>query len=320
MIELTKFEDIKKAKENFPDYVKHTPLLRAEKLDELLNHKVYFKPECLQTTGSFKVRGATNKILSLTQEEKDKGIIASSSGNHGLGVALSSNMLGVQCTLVLPTNAPMTKVDGAKALGANVIQHGFGSIERYKKLYEIMDEEGQTLVHSYNDPVLIAGQGTVGYEIMLDLPDVDVVVVPLGAGGLLAGVCLAVKSMNPNVKVIGVEPEAIPRYTESFKVGHPVEVELKNTLADGLMVTKTGEYTYPLIEKYVDEIVTVSDDYIQEALTHTIFKGKLLVEPSAVIGIAASLSNIIKFAPKTKVCYVLTGGNIDAEVLIDLVK
>lgn len=319
-IQLTKFEDIKKARENFPAYVQHTPLVRAEKLDELLGQQVYLKPECLQTTGSFKVRGATNKILSLTDEEKAKGIIASSSGNHGLGVAYSSHKLGVQATLVLPTNAPKTKVDGAKALGARVIIHGFGSIERYKKLYEIQAEEGQTLVHSYNDPVLVAGQGTVGYEIMLDLPDVDVVVVPLGAGGLMAGVSLAVKSMNPKTKVIGVEPEAIPRYTESFKAGHPVEVELKDTLADGLMVTKTGEYTYPLIKENVDEVLTISDDYIKEALKHTIFKSKLLVEPSSVVGIAAALSGKIKTAPGAKVCYVLTGGNIDPEKLIELIK
>lgn len=319
-MELTKFEDIVRARRNFPSYVKKTPLLRAEKLDEVLGQTVYLKPECLQTTGSFKVRGATNKILSLGEEEKAKGIIASSSGNHGLGVALSANMLGVKCKLVLPTNAPKTKVDGAIALGAEVILHGFGSIERYKKLYEIMEVEGQTLVHSYNDPVLIAGQGTVGYEIMVDLPDVDVVVVPLGAGGLMAGVALAVKSMNKKTRVIGVEPAAIPRYTESLKAGHPVEVELKDTLADGLMVTKTGEYTYPIIKEYVDEIVTVEDEYIIEAMKHVIFKGKILTEPSAVIGIAAALAGKINTKPADKVCYIVTGGNIDPDKLIDIIK
>ena len=182
-----KLSDIEAASERLHPYVKHTPLLRSEALDEVLGCEVYFKPECLQLTGSFKIRGASNKILTMTDEEKEKGIIASSSGNHALGVASAAKMLGITATLVLPTNAPQVKVDNAKKLGAEVIQHGFGSIERYKKLYEIVDEKHYSVVHSFNDPMLIAGQGTVGYEIMQDLKDVDTVVVPLGGGGVLAG-------------------------------------------------------------------------------------------------------------------------------------
>lgn len=226
----------------------------------------------------------------MTDEERGKGIIASSSGNHAQGVAYASKKLGVKATLVLPVNAPKSKIQGTKALGAEVILYGYDSIQRYKKLYEIKAEKGYTLVHSYNDPKLIAGQGTVGYEIIQDMNDVNVVVVPLGGGGLLAGVSLAIKEINPKVRIIGVEPEAIPRYSESRKANAPVEVEMKDTIADGLMITKTGEYTYPLIQKYVDDIVTVEDKYIYTALDKILFSTKLLVEPSAAIGVAAALS------------------------------
>lgn len=281
---------------------------------------MYFKPECLQLTGSFKIRGASNKILTMTDEEKEKGIIASSSGNHALGVAYAAKMLGIKATLVLPTNAPQVKVDNAKKLGAEVIQHGFGSIERYKKLYEIVDEKHYSVVHSFNDPMLIAGQGTVGYEIMQDLKDVDTVVVPLGGGGVLAGVATAVKSINPKCRVIGAEPERIPRYSESRKQGKPVTVELKDTLADGLMITTTGTNTYPLIEEYVDEIVPVPEYAIAKALNYIVYKAKVVVEPSAAIGVAALISGGFKVKPGEKVCFVLTGGNIDPKKLVDLTE
>lgn len=311
-------DDIKAASERLAPYVKRTPILRTEKLDDDLGCEVYFKPECLQKTGSFKIRGATNKILSLTQEEKDRGIIASSSGNHAQGVAYAAGLLGIKATIVLPTNAPQVKVDNTRALGAEVVQYGFGSIERYKKLYEIVAEKGYTVVHSFNDPALIAGQGTVGYEIMQDLSDVDTVVVPLGGGGVLAGVAVAVKESNPAVRVVGVEPSRIPRYSESRKAGKPVEVELQDTVADGLMITTTGSNTYPIIEKYVDEVIPVDDEYIVRALNEIVYKGKVLVEPSAAIGVAAVLSGALKVRKDEKVCFVLTGGNIDPNKLCEL--
>ena len=311
-------DDIKAASERLAPYVKRTPILRAEKLEDDLGCEVYFKPECLQKTGSFKIRGATNKILTLTQEEKDRGIIASSSGNHAQGVAYAAGLLGIKATIVLPTNAPQVKVDNTRALGAEVVQYGFGSIERYKKLYEIVAEKGYTVIHSFNDPALIAGQGTVGYEIMQDLSDVDTVVVPLGGGGVLAGVAVAVKESNPAVRVVGVEPSRIPRYSESRKAGKPVEVELQDTVADGLMITTTGSNTYPIIEKYVDEVIPVADEYIVRALNEIVYKGKVLVEPSAAIGVAAVLSGALKVRKDEKVCFVLTGGNIDPNKLCEL--
>ncbi|NLA90089.1 MAG: pyridoxal-phosphate dependent enzyme [Synergistaceae bacterium] len=319
MAKITRLEDIKKAAKRIEGKVRRTPLLREDRLDELFGAEVYLKPENLQVTGSFKIRGATNKILSLTDEERSRGIIASSSGNHAQGVAYAAKTLGIRATLVLPENAPKSKVEGSKKLGAEVILHGFDSIERYKKLYEIQDEKGYTLVHSYNDPDLIAGQGTSGLEIMEDLPDVDTVVVPLGGGGLLAGVAAAVKETRPSVRVIGVEPANIQRYAESRKAGKPVQVEMGPTLADGLMITVTGENNYPLIDKYVDEIVPASDDFIYKALMEIVFRGKVLIEPSASVGVAAALEGSFKVKPGEKICFFLSGGNIDPEKLADFI-
>lgn len=312
--------DIQQAGERIKPYVKRTPLLRAEKLGELLGCDAYIKPECLQLTGSFKIRGATNKILSMTDEERAKGIIASSSGNHAQGVAFAARMLGIKATIVLPTNAPQVKVDGTRALGAEVVQYGYGSIERYKKLYEIVDEKGYTVVHSYNDPMLIAGQGTVGYEIMQDLAEVDTVIVPLGGGGLMAGVAVAIKEINPKIRVIGAEPAAIPRYYASRQAGEPVEVEMKDTVADGLMICVTGSNTYPIIEKYVDEVVTVEDEYIVKALGEIVFRSKVLVEASAAVGVGAVLGGKVKVRPDEKVAFVLSGGNIDPGNLIKFIS
>lgn len=313
-------QNIRKARERIGEKVRRTPLLRADKLDALVGGEVWLKPENLQITGSFKIRGAMNKILSLTDEERGKGIIASSSGNHAQGVAYAANMLGVHATLVLPENAPQSKINGTKALGAEVVLHGFDSIQRYKKLYEIKAEKGYTLVHSFNDVELMAGQGTSGLEIFEDLPEVDTVVVPLGGGGLLAGVATALKESRSSIRVVGVEPEHIARYVESRKAGKPVEVPMGPTLADGLMITTTGDQTYPAIEKYVDEVVTASDEFIKKALNEIIFKSKLLIEPSAAIGFAAALEGTFKVKKGERVCFFLSGGNIDPDKLVSLIS
>ncbi len=313
-------KEVERAASRLEPFIKTTPVLRAERMDEALGLQVYLKPENLQLTGSFKIRGALNKMLTLTEEEKARGIIASSSGNHAQGVAYAARQLGVKVVLVLPCNAPKTKIEGCRAMGAEVVLHGYDSIERYKKLYEIQADKGYTLVHSYNDPDLIAGQGTVGYEIMQALPDVDAVVVPLGGGGILAGVAVAVKEANKRTKVIGAEPAAIPRYSASRTAGKPVEVPMQDTVADGLMITKTGEHVYPIVEKYVDELVTVQDEHIVNALRLILMEGRLLVEPSAAIGVAAALAGSLPVAPGSKVCFVLTGGNIDYERLVGMLQ
>jgi len=313
-------EDIKKASTNLKDIINKTPLIRSDTLDEFLGCKVYFKPENLQKTGSFKIRGASNRILNLTDKEKDKGIIASSSGNHAQGVAYAAKLIGVNATIVMPENAPKSKILGTEKYGANVILHGYDSIERYKHLYNLVDEYNYTVVHSFNDPDLIAGQGTVGLEIINEMPEVDCVVVPLGGGGVLSGIAVAIKESNPNCRVIGVEPEAIPRFSESLKANKPVEVPFKDTIADGLMLTKTGDNTWPIVKEYVDEVVTVKDEYIKDALKMILMKSKLLVEPSAAIGVAAALAKKIDNIENKKVVFVLTGGNIDQDRLIEIIS
>lgn len=313
-------KNIQDAYHNIKPYVRHTPLLMEERLKDLANCEVYLKPECLQITGSFKLRGAINKILSLTDSEKEKGVIATSSGNHAQGVAYAAKKLDTKATLILPENAPLIKIEGTKALGAEVILYGYNSAQRHEKLEEIVEQKFYTVIHSYDDPILIAGQGTVGYEIMEDIEGLDAIVVPLGGGGLLAGISIAVKEINPKIKVIGVEPKAVPRYSESRKLGRPVEVSIKDTIADGLVIPKPGENTFPIIANYVDEIITVNDEFIYKTLPEIIFKTKLVVEPSAVVGFAAALEGNLQLKKYEKVCFVLSGGNIDPGKLAQFIK
>ncbi|MFP4456716.1 MAG: threonine/serine dehydratase [Clostridia bacterium] len=313
-------EDIKRASKTISHIINKTSLIRVEGLDEQLGCNVYFKPENLQKTGSFKIRGASNRILNLSEEDKEKGIIASSSGNHAQGVAYAAKLADVDATVVMPKNAPESKVNGTKKYGANVILHGYDSIERYKHLYSLVDQHGYTVVHSFNDPNLIAGQGTVGLEIIQELPQADYVIVPLGGGGVLSGIAVAIKESNPNCKVIGVEPAAIPRFSKSLEKGEPVEVPFKETVADGLMLTKTGDNTWPIVKEYVDEVITVEDKSIKKALKEILMKGKLLVEPSAAIGVAAVMANKLKDIKGKNVVFVLTGGNIDFDKLIELIN
>jgi len=311
---------IKKARERIGGIVRHTPILRADKLDSLVEAEVYLKPENLQVTGSFKIRGAMNKIFALSDEERAKGIITSSSGNHSQGVAYASKMFGVKAIVLMSENTPKTKIDGTKGLGAEIVLYGSNSAQRYKKIDELIAEHGYTLVHAFNDPEVIAGGGTSGLEIIEDLPDVDTVVVPLGGGGLIGGVAVALKESRPGVRVIGVEPANIACYAASRKAGRPVEVEMGATLAEGLPLTRTGEHNYPLIEKYVDEIVTGSDPFIQKALSHIVFESKLLIEPSAAIGLAAALEGTFKVKKGERICFFISGGNIDPEKLVSLIN
>lgn len=313
-------KNIQDAYQNIKPYIRRTPLLKEERLNSLANCEVYLKPESLQITGSFKLRGAFNKILSLTDSEKEKGIIATSSGNHAQGVAYAAKKLGIKAILILPESAPLIKVEGVKALGAKVILHGQNPAQRHEKLKEIVELEGCTIINSYDDSTLIAGQGTVGNEIMEDMEKLNTIMVPLGGGGLLAGIAVAVKENNAKVRVIGIEPKAVPRYSESRRIGKPVEVLGERTIADGLVIPKPGKDNYTIIEKYVDDIITASDEFIYKALPKIVLKTKLVVEPSAVIGFAAVLEGKIKFKSNDKVCFVLSGGNIDSEKLIQFIK
>lgn len=311
--------DIQGAYGRIREYIIHTPIVQSRDLEEIIPFKVYLKAENLQITKSYKARGAFNKILGLSDEEKQKGVIAASSGNHGQGVAYAASKIGVKATIILPEDAPSVKIDGIKAFGADVILHGYTSPERFEKLEEVRKEKGYTLVHPFDDLEVAAGQGTIGLEILEDLEDVDAVIIPMSGGGLAAGVSTAIKEKNPNVEIIGIETEAMPRYFKSRQAGKPIEIPNKNTIADALKNNKPSKNNYLIIEKYVDDIYTVSDEEISYAMKNILFRANLLVEPSAAVGVAAALAGKLPFTENQKVCFILTGGNVDEKTVMEVV-
>ncbi len=307
--------DIYEAEKRIRPYTIHTPLLRCGTLDEILGCEVYLKPEMLQITGAFKMRGATNKILSLSETERSKGIICSSSGNHGQACALAGKTFKTEATVVLPEDAPQIKISKVKAFGARVLLGPRNYKERMKIVKEEQGKHGYTLVHAYEDYAVMAGQGTIALEILRDCPGIETLLVPIGGGGLISGIATAIKEINPKIRVIGVESENCAPYAESRKAGHKVEVEYLLTIADGLACREPGENPYPIIEKYVDDIVAVNEDDIKASMRLIANHAKLIAEPSSSVGIAALLGKRIKLRSDEKVCFVLTSGNWDIDLI-----
>lgn len=312
--------DIRDAQERLKPYIRHTPLLRAEKIETDFCCQIYLKPEMLQITGAFKIRGALNKSLSLTKDEISNGIIATSSGNHAQGLAYAAKMLGVKSILVLPVTTPKIKIANTKALGAEIILFDGDTAARWKRVYEIAEECNYAVVHAFEDPLVMAGQGTIGCEILEDLEEVDTVIVPMGGGGLISGIATAIKETAPSVRVIGAEPALTPKYFYSRKNKERTSLPLKNTIADGLRISVPGQNPYPIIEKYVDEIVLVEDEHIVAGMRMLAKDAKLIAEPAASIGIGALLAGNIKVKPHEKVCVVLSGGNWDLGDLAEIYK
>ncbi len=304
-------QDIREAQERLKPHIKHTPLLRAEKIEKAVGCQLYLKPETLQITGAFKIRGALNKTLSLPREEIAKGIIATSSGNHAQGLAYAARMLGVKAILVLPVTTPKIKIANTEALGAEVILFDGDTAARWKRVYEIAEENGYVPVHAFEDPLVMAGQGTIGCEILEDLEDVDTVIIPMGGGGLISGIATAIKETKPSVRVVGAEPALTPKYYHSRLNKQRTTLPLLNTIADGLRISVPGQNPFPIIERYVDEIVLVEDEHIVQGMRALAKDAKLIAEPAAAIGIGALLAGVVKVRPDEKVCVVLTGGNWD---------
>ena len=304
-------QDIREAQERLKPHIKHTPLLRAEKIEKAVGCQLYLKPETLQITGAFKIRGALNKTLSLPREEIANGIIATSSGNHAQGLAYAARMLGVKAILVLPVTTPKIKIANTEALGAEVILFDGDTAARWKRVYEIAEENGYVPVHAFEDPLVMAGQGTIGCEILEDLEDVDTVIIPMGGGGLISGIATAIKETKPSVRVVGAEPALTPKYYHSRLNKQRTTLPLQNTIADGLRISVPGQNPYPIIERYVDEIVLVEDEHIVQGMRALAKDAKLIAEPAAAIGIGALLAGVVKVRPDEKVCVVLTGGNWD---------
>lgn len=304
-------QDIHDARARLKSHVRHTPLLRAEKIEKTVGCELYLKPETLQITGAFKIRGALNKALSLPRGDIANGIIATSSGNHAQGLAYAARMLGVKAILVLPVTSPKIKIENTKALGAEVILFDGDTAARWKRVYEIAAENNYVPIHAFEDPIVMAGQGTIGCEILDDLADVDTVIVPVGGGGLISGVATAIKETKPSVRVIGAEPALTPKYYHSRINGERTTLPLLDTIADGLRISVPGQNPYPIIEKYVDEIVLVEDMYIIEGMRALAKDAKLIAEPAAAITVGALLAGSINLKPNEKVCAVLSGGNWD---------
>lgn len=311
-------QDIREAQERLRPHIRHTPLLRAEKIEKAAGCRLYLKPETLQITGAFKIRGALNKALSLSKEEIANGMIATSSGNHAQGLAYAARMLGVKAILVLPVTTPKIKIENTKALGAEVILFDGDTAARWKRVYEIAEENEYAAVHAFEDPIVMAGQGTIGCEILQDLDDVETVIVPIGGGGLISGIATAIKETKPSVRVIGAEPALTPKYFHSRMNKERTSLPLKNTIADGLRISVPGQNPYPIIERYVDEIVLVEDEHIIAGMRALAKDAKLIAEPAASIGVGALLAGSIDVKLDEKVCAVLSGGNWDLRDLAEI--
>lgn len=307
-----------KASEVLKEIIRDTDMIKAPKINPCAD--VFLKTENLQVTGSFKVRGSYFKISQLSDEEKSKGVIACSAGNHAQGVALAATKNGIKSTICLPDGAPISKVEATKRYGANVCLVKGVYDDAYNKAIELRDKEGYTFIHPFNDPDVIAGQGTIGLEILRQLPDVDVVVVPIGGGGLISGVAYTIKQLKPSCKVYGVQAQGAPSMEHSMTDGKIETLNAVNTIADGIAVKTPGDLTFELCQKYVDGIVTVSDDEIALAILTLLEQQKLIAEGAGAVPVAAVMNGKIPEIDGKKVCCVVSGGNIDVTILSRVIE
>jgi threonine dehydratase len=292
-------------------HVRHTPLLTSRLLSERTGFDVRLKAELFQRTGSYKLRGPLNKLALLTDDERRRGVVCSSAGNHAQGVALAAAMNGIRAVVVMAANATPSKIAATRAYGAEVVLHGSIWDEANEKAEQIVAEQGLTYVHPFDDLDLIAGQGTVGLEIFEDWPDVEVVVVPIGGGGLISGVSLALKSRNPDVRIVGVESSGAPAMQRSLAAGRVVTLDEVDCAIDGLKVKRVGQHTFDIVNELVDEVVTLPDAEIFDAVIWTMAHCKLVVEGAAAAPVAALLHELVRASSGANVACVLSGGNVD---------
>lgn len=307
-----------KASAVLKEIVRETDMIAAPKLNPCAN--VYLKTENLQVTGSFKIRGSYFKISQLSDEEKAKGVIACSAGNHAQGVALAAARNGIKSTICLPDGAPISKVEATKRYGAEVCLVKGVYDDAYNKAIQLRDEMGYTFIHPFNDPDVIAGQGTIGLEILHQLPEVDAVVVPIGGGGLIAGVAYTIKQLKPDCRVYGVQAAGAPSMKKSISDGEIETLAGVNTIADGIAVKTPGDLTYELCQKYVDGVVTVSDDEIALAILTLLEQQKLIAEGAGAVPVAAVMNGIIPDIEGKNVCCLVSGGNIDVTILSRVIE
>jgi threonine dehydratase len=312
-------KDIQEAALVVETFVRPTPHIYSYTLSQLVDRQVHLKPENLQRTGSFKLRGACNRMVSLTPQEKAAGVVAASAGNHAQGVALAAQLLGLSATIVMPEETPLNKVERTRAFGPKVILKGSSLDEALAVAREESARHGLTFIHGYDDPRIIAGQGTVGIEILRDLPDCGMVVVPVGGGGLAAGVALAAKSQKPGIRVVGVQASGCPSTVRALAAGHPVSVENPRTIADGIRVSRVGDAPFEILRQHLDDMVLVDDEEISRAIVVLMEKSKLVVEAAGAVGVAAMLSDKLPRMAGV-ISVVLSGGNIDTNFFIRMLE
>ena len=308
-------ENFENAAKRLKKVAHHTPLAFAPVLSEATNYRVYLKKENLQVTGSFKLRGAFNKIATLAEKGELKGVVAASAGNHAQGVALSAKHFNVEATIFMPESTPLNKVQGVKSYGAKVVLKGKNYDEAYSFAIEYANENSLSFVHPFADEEIIAGQGTIALEIFKEIDDFDAIIVPVGGGGLISGVAKLAKELNPNIKIIGVAAEGAPAMVKSYESKSVINTEQVKTIADGIAVKNTSEFTLDYIVKYVDQMQLVCDDEIASAILFLLERQKLLVEGAGATGVAALMHKKVDLEPNSKVCIVLSGGNIDVTML-----
>ena len=314
---MSKIQNFITAREKLSKVLLKTSLIHSPIFSKESGNEVFIKPENLQKTGSFKIRGAYNKITNLSDEEKKKGVIASSAGNHAQGVAYGAKESGIKAVIVMPKSTPLIKVESTKQYGAEVILHGDIYDDAFKKAKELEEKKGYVFVHPFDDKDVIYGQGTITLEILEELPETDIILVPIGGGGLISGIACAAKILKPEIKIIGVEPDGAASAYEAIKEDKVIELKEANTIADGTAVKKIGNTTFEYIKKYVDEIITVSDYELMEAFLLLVEKHKIIAENSGILSLAA----LKKLKEKNKkVVSVVSGGNIDVLMISSMIN
>jgi threonine dehydratase len=315
-----KFDDVLHARDRISDGIVHTPCVPALSFSDAAPARLFLKLENLQRTGSFKDRGSLNRILDLTDEQRAQGVVTASAGNHAQAVAYHAGRLGIPASVVMPEHTPLIKITNTRRYGAKITQHGATLNDAMVEARRLEAEQGLTMIHPFDDERVIAGQGTIGLELLEQVPDLTHVIVPIGGGGLISGIATVLKEKLPHVRVVGVEAEAAPSAAASLEAGHIVHIETSETIADGIAVKRIGEHTFPLLEKYVDDIVSVSEDQIAWAVHLLLERQKLVAEGAGAVPLAAVLAEKL-FLRRTDVAVmVISGGNIDVNIIQRIIE
>ncbi len=312
--------DVLAARERIRSSVYYSPCNRSEMLSRITGQNIFLKLENLQMTGSFKERGALNRIAMLTPEQAKRGVVAASAGNHAQGVAYHATERGIRAVIVMPLTTPLVKVTATRGFGAEVVLHGANYDEACVEATRLCAAEGMTFIHPFDDALVMAGQGTIGLELLEQIEGLEAVVVPIGGGGLIGGIACAVKESNPKVRVIGVQTARLPSMREAIAQHHPVTLDPATTIADGIAVRRAGEITFPVVEKYVDEIVTVDEDEIASAILTLLEREKTLAEGAGATALAALLQRRTSLPANTRTAVLVCGGNIDVTLLSRIIE